>query len=213
MLINLPLPRHVGLLSFFLTLLCAILKFIVKNPVNSSAGIPGSNSADFSVVISATARSSARAGHSSTESASRLVHAVSVSQPVQSWTVIRDHVDFIALGNALASIIHGLPQCPIPPTIDFSSGEDHIVNARNVLQDWLTSVLFVPGARENPAVRQFLCYGANIVPPQFEGVSWISFTSTRGEGCHQGDQGRSLETEKGTMQQNVELSFQELLCA
>lgn len=117
--------------------------------------------------------------------------------------MIRDHVDFIALGNALASIIHGLPQCPIPATIDFSSGEDHIVNARNVLQDWLTSVLFVPGARENPAVRQFLCYGANIVPPQFEGVSWISFTSTRGEGCHQGDQGRSLETEKGTMQQNV----------
>ena len=112
---------------------------------------------------------------------SRLVHAVSVSQPVQSWTVIRDHIDFIALGNALSAIIHGLPACPIPPTQHLNGHEDiaKIMRARNALQEWLTSVLFVPGARENPAVRQFLCYGANIVPPQFEGVSWVPFPSSR----------------------------------
>ena len=95
-----------------------------------------------------------------------LVHVVSVSQPVQSWTVIRDHVDFVALGNALSTIIRGLPTCPTPPP-QSNGPEDNtrIVTARNALQEWLTSVLFVPGARENPAVRQFLCYGANIVHP------------------------------------------------
>ena len=146
---------------------------------SSGAGTPGS--ADFSVVISASARPTGGAEHEQSGRSSRLVHAVSVSQPVQSWTVIRDHIDFVALGNALSAIIHSLPACPTPPSPSSSGSEDvdKIVNARNSLQEWLTAVLFVPGARENPAVRQFLCYGANIVPPQFEGVTWVSFSPSR----------------------------------
>ena len=90
--------------------------------------------------------------------------------------MIRDHVDFVALGNALSTIIQGLPACPTPPPqTNGLEDNNRILRARNALQEWLTSVLFVPGARENPAVRQFLCYGANIVPPQFEGVSWVHF--------------------------------------
>ena len=90
--------------------------------------------------------------------------------------MIRDHVDFVALGNALSTIIQGLPACPTPPPqTNGLEDNNRILSARNALQEWLTSVLFVPGARENPAVRQFLCYGANIVPPQFEGVSWVHF--------------------------------------
>ncbi|KAL7539430.1 hypothetical protein ACHAXR_009299 [Thalassiosira sp. AJA248-18] len=29
--------------------------------------------------------------------------------------------------------------------------------------------------RESPVMRQFLCYGANVVPPQFEGLVWVNF--------------------------------------
>ena len=125
-----------------------------------------------------------------------LVHVVSVSQPVQSWTVIRDHVDFVALGNALSTIIRGLPTCPTPPP-QSNGPEDNtrIVTARNALQEWLTSVLFVPGARENPAVRQFLCYGANIVPPQFEGVAWVQFADDNF--AHSSARNASIESQTG----------------
>jgi hypothetical protein len=54
-----------------------------------------------------------------------------------------------------------------------------IANSRNAAQEWLTSVLLYPGARESPAVRQFLCYGANVVPPQFEGVQWVQFSQNQ----------------------------------
>ena len=155
-------------------------------------------SADFSVVISASARPTGGAEHGQSGGASSLVHAVSVSQPVQSWTVIRDHIDFVALGNALSTIIHVLPACPTPPTPSSSGAEDvdKIVKARNALQEWLTSVLFVPGARENPAVRQFLCYGANIVPPQFEGVTWVSFPSSSDHASGAGSIQRGAEAQE-----------------
>eukprot|EP00565_Helicotheca_tamesis_P008201 CAMPEP_0185736030 /NCGR_PEP_ID=MMETSP1171-20130828/26729_1 /TAXON_ID=374046 /ORGANISM="Helicotheca tamensis, Strain CCMP826" /LENGTH=163 /DNA_ID=CAMNT_0028406517 /DNA_START=145 /DNA_END=632 /DNA_ORIENTATION=+ len=149
------------------------------------AGAAAGN-ADFSVAISASGR--ADVGLSSVAGAeSHLIHAVSVTQPVQSWTVIRDHVDFATLGAALSSFIPGLPDCPQPPSFLSSTvGDvDEIVKARNELQNWLTSVLLYPGARESPAVRQFLCYGANIVPPQFEGIAWVSFSPHPGSNIPQ----------------------------
>lgn len=109
----------------------------------------------------------------------RLVHAISVAQPVQSWTVIREHGDFITLGNALSSVIGGVPSCPAAPAFDnvgSSSDVDEIVKVRNAAQNWLSNILLFPGARESPAVRQFLCYGANLVPPQYQGMTWITFT-------------------------------------
>lgn len=111
----------------------------------------------------------------------RLIHAIAVSQPVQSWTVIRDHVDFVTLGSALSAV--GIPPCPAAP--DFSQVQaggqqevSEIMKVRNSAQTWLNNVLLFPGARESPAVRQFLCYGANSVPAQYQGINWISFNSS-----------------------------------
>ena len=104
-----------------------------------------------------------------------LVHAIAVTQPVQSWTVIRGQDDFRAVSDALSQILTGLPPCPIPGNI--TSGDiNALVKARNELQQWLTSILMYPGARESPAVRNFLTYAVNMIPPQFEGVPWTTIT-------------------------------------
>lgn len=92
---------------------------------------------------------------------------------------------------ALSSAISGLPSCPNHPAFntptaadphyhhhsEASSDTDKIIQARNSAQEWLSAVLTVPAVRESPVMRQFLCYGANIVPPQFEDVAWINFSS------------------------------------
>ena len=154
-----------------------------------------SSNEDFSVAIAASGRydhhqdpSSASSGSnnntggggSSSGSTPHVIHAVNVTQPVQSWTVLRDHVDFMTMDVALSSAISGLPNCPNHPSFDHSHGgvgdADKVIQARNSAQEWLSAVLTVPAVRESPVMRQFLCYGANIVPPQFEDVAWINFT-------------------------------------
>ncbi len=108
---------------------------------------------------------------------------------MQSWTVIREHGDFITLRNALSGTIDGIPACPAAPAFDTacvspsssSSSQQQqdvhdIVKVRNAAQTWLSNILLFPGARESPAVRTFLCYGANFVPSHFQGVNWIPFT-------------------------------------
>lgn len=102
-----------------------------------------------------------------------MVHAVAVTQPVQSWTVLRSHDDFYAVSDVLAQLLPAVPTCPVIA----ESGGDlmSVVNARNELQKWLTAVLTHPGSTETLAVRNFLTYGANIILPQFEGVTWTSF--------------------------------------
>lgn len=166
-----------------------------------------SSNEDFSVTIAASGRYDhqdqhhqpssngvANGGGGSPSSSStapagtpHVIHAVNVTQPVQSWTVLRDHVDFMTMDVALSSAISGLPSCPnhpaFTPTADphyhhsASSDTDKIIQARNSAQEWLSAVLTVPAVRESPVMRQFLCYGANIVPPQFEDVAWINFSS------------------------------------
>jgi hypothetical protein len=104
-----------------------------------------------------------------------LVHAIAVTQPVQSWTVIRSQDDFRVVGDSLSQVLTGLPPCPI--TANIASGDiNSLLKARNDLQQWLTSILMYPGARESPAVRNFLTYAANMIPPQFEGVPWTTIT-------------------------------------
>lgn len=104
-----------------------------------------------------------------------LVHAVAVTQPVQSWTVLRSHDDFYAVSDVLSQLLPAVPPCPL---ISEGSGDlVSVVNARNELQKWLTAVLTHPGSTETLAVRNFLTYGANVILPQFEGVSWTSFNA------------------------------------
>jgi hypothetical protein len=104
------------------------------------------------------------------------VYAVFVSQPVQSWTVLRSHHDFLAVGDALSQLLTGLPPCP---SLEDSAGTDlaAVVKARNELQQWLSAILMYPGARESPAVRNFLTFGANTIPPQYDGVAWTQFNT------------------------------------
>ncbi|KAL9178461.1 hypothetical protein ACHAXT_003791 [Thalassiosira profunda] len=135
---------------------------------------------DFSVSLSASARFNVR-DHSTGQTSPHIVHVVSVSQPVQSWTVLRDHVDFVAMDVALGCVASGLPSCAAFPARGVSQGEQHevdtVVQARQAAQDWLMSVLMVPVVRESPIMRQFLCHGANFVPSQFEGLEWVTFAT------------------------------------
>lgn len=124
---------------------------------------------DFNVVIAA----SAPVEHGG------LVHAVTVIQPVQTWTVIRGQGDFQAVADSLSSLLRGLPSCPLSDPVVSPSAVDvnSIVAARNDLQQWLTAVLMHPGARESPAITNFLTYAANMIPPQYESVTWTIFTA------------------------------------
>jgi PX domain len=108
-----------------------------------------------------------------------LVYAVTVIQPVQTWTVIRAHSDFLAVQSSLASTLHGTPLCP-----ENLSGKDNalrtirsgsLVAARQQLQQWLLAVLMFPGVRESQAIRIFLTDAANIIPVQYENVTWTMF--------------------------------------
>lgn len=118
---------------------------------------------DFSVVIAASAP----------VSGGSVVHAVTVIQPVQTWTVIRGQDDFIAMSDSLESSLAGLTPCP---TIGRVEGDGNsLLAARNDLQQWLTTVLLHPGAKESQAFRNFLTYAVNMIPPQYENVPWTMF--------------------------------------
>jgi hypothetical protein len=52
-----------------------------------------------------------------------------------------------------------------------------LVKARNDLQEWLTTILMYPNARDSPVFRNFLTFGANTIPPQYEGVVWTQFNT------------------------------------
>eukprot|EP00934_Nitzschia_sp_Nitz4_P008230 Nitzschia sp. Nitz4//scaffold2_size372955//190633//194319//NITZ4_000429-RA/size372955-augustus-gene-0.421-mRNA-1//-1//CDS//3329546796//8220//frame0 len=105
-----------------------------------------------------------------------LVYAVTVIQPVQTWTVIRGQEHFKDVADSLSSVLPDLPVCPqfevaVDPPVEILS------NARNLLQHWFNSVLSYPGARESPVIRNFLTFNANIIPPQYESVRWTMFNA------------------------------------
>ena len=103
------------------------------------------------------------------------MHAVTVIQPVQTWTVIRGQDDFNNVSDNLSVALPDIPKCP---RIDQIGGNlDALVSARHELQQWLSSILLFPGARESPALRSFLTYGANMIPPQHENVPWTMFAA------------------------------------
>jgi PX domain len=87
-----------------------------------------------------------------------LVYAITVAQPVQSWTVVRSHDDFRSLSDAL--LLSTLPPCPLLSSSDDTGDRNTVVNARNELQGWLSALLNDPGARESRPVKEFLTLGA-----------------------------------------------------
>jgi len=132
----------------------------------------GEASIDFSVVIAASAPVDETGG---------LVHAVTVIQPAQTWTVIRGQDDFIVVAQNLSAQIMDLPAIPeIAKQFQATGGPDdlhNIVTVRTHLQHWLETILMYPGARDSPAISNFLTYAPNMIPPQYENVSWTIFTA------------------------------------
>lgn len=104
-----------------------------------------------------------------------LVCAIAVTQPVQSWSVFRCHDEFRVLGETLSRVLPSLPPCPLPlsPGYDLNA----LMLARNQLQEWLTNILMYPGVQESIEARNFLSQGANMLPPQYEGVAWTQFNT------------------------------------
>ena len=127
-----------------------------------------------------------------------LVHAVTIIQPAQTWTVIRGQDNFFALAEALSSQFTDLP--PLPDVVkQFQPGSDPndllpIVTARTHLQHWLETILMYQDARETEVVSQFLTYAANTIPPQYESVSWTIFTADGQVASPQQQQGNPQQT-------------------
>lgn len=104
-----------------------------------------------------------------------MVYAVAVSQPVQSWTVLRSHDEFAAMSGVLSQALPGIPSCR--PLNDVPGSPDGILSIRNELQKWLSAVLVNSSARESTAVRNFLTLGANTILPKYEDVVWTQFNT------------------------------------
>ena len=104
-----------------------------------------------------------------------LVFAITVIQPVYSWTIIRSHSDFKDLDEALKrSNVHAFNHIfPMLVTNANANDPETIVNTRNGLQDWLSTVLMFPCTYEVSEVKSFLTLGANTLPPAYSNVSWV----------------------------------------
>jgi len=135
---------------------------------------PGPVLARFTATISATGL------FSDENNSRRFVHLISVSPSNvnNSWSVLRDHSDFSAFQVSLHSV--GAPPFPCAPEVDSSSMDllkSKVTATRDVLQNWLDTILKDPYSGENPLIQQFLCFGANLyTAQQLEGINWVTFT-------------------------------------
>ena len=118
------------------------------------------------------------------------VHAISVTQHPQSWTVFREYQDFLNVSKILCSISPSSSSSndtKVSPCPSFSTASDNrdyiqsITSVRNSLQNWLTSILQFSNVRESQAIQHFLCQDANVVPPQYQELAWVSFTPIPGQ--------------------------------
>ncbi|CAM9553864.1 unnamed protein product [Ascophyllum nodosum] len=104
------------------------------------------------------------------------VFVISVTQPLQSWTVYRRFSSFRSLGEHLGSTLggaSGLPGCPHMTDDMLMGSDEQLDRARVLLQQWLHQTLLYPGVRESQALRNFLCANANSPPPRVE-IRWAS---------------------------------------
>jgi hypothetical protein len=109
----------------------------------------------------------------------QFVYAITVTQPVQTWTVVRSQDDFKAFGDALSSLTVNIPACPHSTSTEDNAGDLNVlVAARNELQSWLTSVLMTAGVQESITANNFLTVGANTIPAQYEAVPWTHFSTS-----------------------------------
>ncbi|KAL3931224.1 MAG: hypothetical protein SGBAC_011407 [Bacillariaceae sp.] len=77
------------------------------------------------------------------------------------------------MSRGLESILAEIPPCP--RLNSFEGNIDMLQAARHDLQHWLNTVLMNAEARESQAVRNFLTYAANMIPPEYESLPWAVF--------------------------------------
>mmetsp|Transcript_9799 Transcript_9799/g.21211 ORF Transcript_9799/g.21211 Transcript_9799/m.21211 type:complete len:656 (-) Transcript_9799:1629-3596(-) len=106
-----------------------------------------------------------------------VIYAIAVSQPVQSWTVLRSHDDFLELANALPPFASSSLPCPTLKG-DAMVSQESMEQGRHELQQWLSTILYQPGVSDSAVMRQFLTDGANMIPPSYENITWTTFTAT-----------------------------------
>ncbi|GKY94176.1 hypothetical protein MPSEU_000383600 [Mayamaea pseudoterrestris] len=128
-----------------------------------------------------------------------MVYAIGVVQPVQSWTVLRSHDDFVALSQSLCDRHDACPSVTQLVAGLHNGGNtlggsnhnnnsiimtpEHITHIRNTVQEWLTNILLHdPLSRSLSSMRDFLTLGANIILPMYEGVVWTQFPNMAPQG-------------------------------
>jgi hypothetical protein len=82
------------------------------------------------------------------------------------------------VAESISQSIPGLPPCPYEVPPDAILADLHsIVHIRHGLQQWLSTVLLFPEARNSSAMQTFLTYASNMIPPQYDSVPWTVFTA------------------------------------
>lgn len=128
-----------------------------------------------------------------------LVYALEVSQPVQSWKVLRSQDHFDQLYLELLSETTTTPivtsqsspalRGPPRPTLSYhSTNLNSLVRVRDDLQNWLNYALLNPTIRESSVMRHFLTFGANTIPPPYESVAWTQFYINQDHNHHSNHQ-------------------------
>jgi hypothetical protein len=104
------------------------------------------------------------------------IYAIKVTQPVQIWTIIRSHDEFVALSNILRP---AFPDLPILPSIvmDLAAGVIDIRTSAISIQTWLSEILARPGLLPDTEVINFLTNGANSIAPKYNNIPWVQFVA------------------------------------
>lgn len=106
-----------------------------------------------------------------------LVYAIKVTQPVQIWTIIRSHDEFMSLRNILHPIFPDLPGLP-SIALDVTTGVVDIRTSAISIQSWLIKILSRPDLLPDLEVINFLTMGANSISPKYNNIPWVQFVAS-----------------------------------
>jgi hypothetical protein len=117
-----------------------------------------------------------------------LVYAIKVTQPVQIWTIIRSHDEFVAFDKILQPTFPDLPMLPNIAVVDDATpkppppagGVIDIRASSLAIQSWLSKILTRPGLLPDTEVINFLTIGANSIAPKYNNLPWVQFDATTG---------------------------------
>lgn len=103
-----------------------------------------------------------------------LVYAIKVAQPVQIWTVVRSHDEFVSLHKIITSTIFDLPLLPLI-TMDAASNIVDIRASAMSIHIWLSKIMTRPGVANHEEMINFLTIGFNSIAPEYNNLPWVQF--------------------------------------